>query len=192
MKYYILFVYIFTITICNSSAQQIIIPVENYIDYWDNDDLEIPDGAHIKDVNGLLDKYVGTWKGTYQGKNYEFYIKKVTLKSKVSNLLKDRLIMRYKIIGISGEIIADNTYMNDEEPLIIDGWYLAKTKTYYVLNYFGFDGECGQNGRIYISIKNTNSNLMGLRLSVYGEVDPNCTEIASQVLPTNNMLLTRQ
>lgn len=63
------------LTIFGCKAQ--IIPVEEYRNYLDNE-IEIPDGAYIKDVNNLLDKYVGTWIGVQNSKTYEFRISKLT------------------------------------------------------------------------------------------------------------------
>lgn len=44
-----------------------------------------PAAEYVKDINGLLNRYVGTWKGTYEGKVYEFnLIKKENVISEFS------------------------------------------------------------------------------------------------------------
>ena len=59
-----------------SCKAQSILPIEKVIDYR-NSKTGIPQNiTQIKDVNGLLNKFIGVWKGTYNNKNYEFYIYK--------------------------------------------------------------------------------------------------------------------
>ena len=68
----IFFIGCFILSIANCIAQQII-PVENQINYINNE-IEYPDNTYIKDVNNVLGKYVGTWKGMYNTLNYEFIV----------------------------------------------------------------------------------------------------------------------
>ncbi|MDA9339700.1 hypothetical protein N9Q68_01880 [Polaribacter sp.] len=63
-----------------SCKAQHIIPVEDVVEYRNSEGglLGDRDYVYVKDINNLLDKYVGTWKGTYSGKNYEFKVIKIT------------------------------------------------------------------------------------------------------------------
>ena len=63
------------ITALSCKAQ--IIPIEEQINYMNNE-IEIPDGAYIKDVNNLFNKYVGIWIGTHNNKTFELHIEKST------------------------------------------------------------------------------------------------------------------
>ncbi len=171
------------------SKAQTILPIEEQVDYRDSEE-GIPETiTYIKDVNGLLEKYVGTWKGTYQGKTYEFIVDKVT--EDVYGTLFDLLQIRYKITDSSGAIAADNTWDTTGDSAI-KGAYLAKTKTYYVLDYYGFEGRCGENGYVLIEVFGANNDQMKLFLEVQGERAHDCTETAEQVLPTESITLTKQ
>src|SRR5690606_13097731 len=64
------------------SCKAQIIAVEDFEDYPN----ELADGAYIKDINNVLGKYVGNWKGTYNNRNYEFRIIKYTRESETRPL----------------------------------------------------------------------------------------------------------
>ncbi|MBZ9652200.1 hypothetical protein LB454_09245 [Psychroflexus sp. CCL10W] len=50
----------------NAQIQQAgIVPLEDYVKYKTYDNLNIQDVTYFKDINNHLDKYVGTWTGTY-------------------------------------------------------------------------------------------------------------------------------
>ncbi|WBX77348.1 hypothetical protein PG911_03550 [Tenacibaculum ovolyticum] len=166
------------------SCKAQIIPVEDFENY----NQELPNGAYIKDINNLLNKYTGTWKGTYNTKNYEFKIIKYTRVSEIRNLKFDKLLMRYEITASNGTVIENTLNLPNTSNFIIRGSYLSN-KGSYVLNYVGFN-DCGQNGTIFIRV---NGNTMDLFLSVDGELGLDCTTGAvEQVLPVNGIKLTKQ
>ena len=185
------------IVVINISCKaQNILPIERMINYIEDEDKGLLDDgiSYVKDVNGILNKFVGTWKGSYQNKNYEFKISKNT-KQEVS-IKKDRLIIRYKITDSRSGIrlaIANTLNLPTEDGYIITGDYLARNGS-YVLDYFGLKGECGQNGTMFINVKDTTPNLMDLFLHVKGEIyHPECTTgYAAQVMPIEGITLTKQ
>jgi hypothetical protein len=63
---------IFSIVSCKSQ----VLPLENAYVYIENQDVGIPDNInYVKDVNNLLDKFIGIWLGTHENKNFgEFSI----------------------------------------------------------------------------------------------------------------------
>ena len=105
------------------SCKAQIIAVENYNNY--NNDL--PDGAYIKDVNNVLGKFTGTWKGTYNNKNYEFRIIKYTEDNTKLKYKEDLLLIRYKITDSNGTVLEDTTTLANESPYVIKGSYLNKS-----------------------------------------------------------------
>ncbi len=174
-----------------SCKAQNIIPVENYRQYLD-DEIEIPDGSYIKDVSNLLDKYVGIWKGSYNNRNYEFVVMKRTVS--FLRITVDQLNIKYKIVNSDGSILENTLNLSDESILVIKGNYLARTKTYYVLDYLGRDTACGQEGFIFIKVYGIGYNNMSLFLEpgrdlIDGEACPNGT---TQILPTDWINLTKQ
>jgi len=139
-----------------------IIPVENFAEYQG----EIHDRDYIKDVNNLLDKYEGTWIGTYSGKEY-----KVAIEKKKSNFLGitgDILLLRYKITDSNGQEIINTLNISDEDTRIVDGEYLengGEPGEYYVMDYLGEESMCGQKGSIYIDFLNGDYNHLHLFLA---------------------------
>lgn len=94
-----------SLTALSCKAQ--IIPIEEDINYRTNE-IEIPDGAYIKDVNNLLDKFIGTWTGTFDNKSYEFGITKQTVS--FLGISIDRLIIKYVITdNVTNQVIVDTS-----------------------------------------------------------------------------------
>lgn len=171
----------------NCKAQ--IIAVENYNNY--NNDLQ--DGAYIKDINNVLGKYVGTWKGSYNNKNYEFRIIKHTFDNTKLKYKEDLLLIRYKITDINNSVIEDTTSLLNDSPFVINGDYYNSNGT-YVLTYLGKDYKCGQNGNLYISVFGNTLSKMRLGFYVDGDISVDCQNgVAQQILPTSGgMELTKQ
>ncbi len=156
-----------------------VIPIEDINTYQG----DVPDGGYIKDVHHLLDKYEGTWVGSFDNKTYKIVINKVV--DSYLEIQEDKLLLRYKITDENGNVIANTINLPDENRLIVEGYRMVDGDTnneYYKLLYHG--EECAQNGIIYISINN-NTNQMNLGLSVPGG-GFSCEDYGSvqQVLPT--------
>ena len=180
------------LTFLSCKAQ--ILPIENVIDYIEMEDTGIPENiVYIKDINNLLDKYVGTWIGTYNNKTYEFIITKIT--EDLFGTLEDKLEIRYKVTDANGNIIEDTTSLTGDSPYIIKGNYLARAD-FYVLSYIGQEANCGQQGDLFIAVGyNNDNNTMKASLQVIGDLIlasecPNGE--AEQILPTEQFTLTKQ
>ncbi len=163
-------------------AQQII-AVEDFNDYQK----ELPDGAYIKDVNNVLGKYVGVWKGVHNSISYEFRIKKYTENNTSLKYKEDTLIMRYKIVDSSGNVIEDTTGLSDSNKLVVKGSYVAKSGG-YVLYYQGRESDCGQKGNIYISAYGSNLSKLQLFLIVENDtLGDNCGNgDTKQIIPIDD------
>lgn len=173
-------------------AQQII-PMEEEINYRKNQ-IEYPSNVYLKDVNGLLDKYVGIWKKTQSNRTYEFRIVKITRESndQYMQFKKDKLEMRYKITNATtGDVIVNTTTLNDG-PLVIKGKHFSANKLVYSLNYIGLNYSCGQNGTVFIQVSQNNLNDMHLFLYAHGETIDCPTGQVPQVLPTDKIVLDKQ
>jgi hypothetical protein len=180
----ILFIGLIILSTISCKAQ--VIAVENFKDYPH----ELTEGTHVKDINNVLGKFVGTWKGTYNNKNYEFRIIKYTRTSTKRNLKFDKLLIRYKITDTNNTVIEDTTTLPNDSMFVIKGSYLTNHGS-YVLYYQGKNYKCGQNGDIFMGVYGTNNTKMKLFLSVDGEMY-DCTKPAQQILPTKSMELTKQ
>ncbi|CAL2087599.1 DUF6705 family protein [Tenacibaculum sp. 190524A05c] len=183
MKKNITLLFIILISI---SCKSQIITIENLVDY--NSDL--PEGAYIKDVNNVLNKYEGVWKGVLDNKTYEFRIIKKTQEYLEERFKEDLLLMRYKITNAKGVVIENTLSLPDNDVMTVSGRYLTKSGG-YLLRYIG-RGNCGQNGNIYISVYDSQNKKMELSLQVDGEFySDNCIQEDEQIIP-RKINLTKQ
>ena len=72
---------------------------------------QIPDDAYLKDTNNELDKYVGLWKGNWDGKTLYLEFKKVKtypiIPGDTHPYYKDRILGERKIINANGVVEID-------------------------------------------------------------------------------------
>ncbi len=180
------------ITLFTLSCKAQILPIENAHIYIKNPDVGIPENiTYVKDVNHLLDKYIGAWIGTYDDKTIEFRV--VSYVDNSNGTLWDELLARYKITDAVGNIIVDTTSLGNENELVCFSEYLDETGT-YMMYYLGYEHICGQQGYMYLDVGNT---LNTLRLMVYPNVDiidleecPNGE--AEQIMPRHFITLNKQ
>ncbi len=175
-----------------SCKSQTIMPLEEVKNYINSENGIPKNITYIKDVNNVLDKYVGTWKGTYNNRNYEFRILKIT--NKPGRITEDRLLMRYVISDSNGTIVEDTRALPDTSSYVIKGDYLDGS--FYELYYIGKESLCGQIGSIIIDIQpNSNNKVMRMLFLPQQEIlsltdCPNGS--ATQIMPLNNLILTKQ
>ena len=172
-------------------SNQQIIPVEDHYDILFGLNLtQINPGDHIKDVNNVLDKYVGIWVGTYNNRNYEF---RITEFSEVTEgITNDILHIRYKITDVNGTIIGNTTNLNSESPLIIIGLYLTNTG-FYVSYFVGPNGKCGQSGNLHIIVTENNTKLGVIFFPEPDIIDGSeCTQAVDFLFPQTYTLFDKQ
>lgn len=137
---------------------------------------------YFKDINNILGKFVGTWKGTYEGKKYEFRITKDI--SRYMVMKYDRLLVRYIVSDLSGNIIENTTSS------LSSGTYIIKGHDYnngwYYLLYHAKGGNCAQSGEIRLSVNN--KNMDGIFRSTKDLVDlTECPTEINQYFPVNKI-----
>ncbi len=182
-----------TLIVLSCNAQ--ILPMEQAYVYYENDEIGLPENiTYVKDVNHILDKYVGVWIGSYQNKTYELRIMKHTLEGSYG-LLEDILLLRYIIKdNNTNAVLVDTTNLPNENGKVVKGLYLAEDGI-YKLFYNGMESLCGQQGTMYLAI--IPPDYTTLKMFIYpdselinsidcpnGEVD--------QVMPLNFMTLIKQ
>ena len=117
----------------------------------------------IRDVNNVLQRFVGNWKGNYEGKNYEVLVTRGTRPFRKTGI-NDILILRYKITSSYGTVIEQTLTEPNSADGSITGYYLQNRT--YIFNYQGLDYNCGQSGQVYITAGyEGNPNKMGLHLN---------------------------
>lgn len=179
---------ILVITLSYSCKAQIV-PIEKMVDYIDEGNGVPENTTYIKDVNNLLDKFVGVWKGSADGKTFELRIVKYTEDS--YGIKEDLLLMRHIIKNSNGTVIKNTTTLANSNVLVSSGNYLEKNGT-YVLNYVSDDEKCGQTGDIFINV--TSNQMLFSYNKDFGLNDPDeCPNgKVPQIFPKVQFTLTKQ
>ncbi len=196
MKKIILTIYL--LTSLYSMAQTL--PLEQYNDLTGNLEDNAAGITYIKDVNGVLNKFVGTWKGSFDGKQLEIVVKKYT--RDISQAVKsyhpvglkwDQLIAKIKLTDQNGVVTYNTLNFPDDSPSIM--YKKAYRNPYtYSFYYEGKNSQCGDNGftSIYIK-KNTQDTKAYLVYLHRGEQSPSCQTSIDPVFPNDQgILLTKQ
>lgn len=134
---------------------QTIIPVEKSIDYFEAGK-GIPDGTYLKDVNHLMDPFIGTWQGSIDNKTYTFYVAKITRKGKGGAISVDELEVRHYIVDNSTGVILEDT--RNTSRIYIKGDCFKKDLSDYALDYWGNNSRCGNKG--WIRLKSVSPTTM--------------------------------
>jgi len=189
MKTQTLYYLILILTTLSCKAQ--ILPLENCVNYIDQEDTGIPENiTYIKDVNNLLNKYIGVWIGNYDNKAYELRITKTTTHD--DGISVDELRVKHKITDNNGNVIEDTTTLQDDNYLVISGMHIGRSGSYF-LNYIGNEADCGQFGTMLISVGYNNSN-NNMRLGLHigrDIITADCPNgAATQIFPSEGQGMT--
>ncbi|MET3538248.1 DUF6705 family protein [Chryseobacterium limigenitum] len=151
--------------------------------------------TYVKDTNNRLNQFVGTWKGNYNGKQYEIKLdKKINYKKYPDDERSfDRIIGRILVKDASGNVIYNS--MNKPDNQTFFSGYNFQGRTYdmhFVGNY-----DCLESGDVFIETKVANPNEMTLfyNQDKDGWLDPaKCPNFATygSLLPTEKMTLVKQ
>jgi len=158
---------------------QKIVPLENKYGY---NMIDRNEEIYFKDSNNILERFVGTWKGTYLDKQYEFRIEKNTTSYKTMKY--DRLLVRYIITNLNGGIIENTTSLPDLNTYVMKGNYYINNG--YQLSYIANGGNCSQRGVITLYVDDTNLQKMDAILSIRGGLIDvtECPTMINQFFPT--------
>ena len=110
---------------------------------------------YVKDINGTLNKYVGTWKGTDDNKTYEIIVTKTTISHDMHiRIFKfDALLIRYKITDSNGKVLVTTKTLADNNSYVIKGLGFTKQGS-YKLGFRGTDNNSKNEGYILLNVYN--------------------------------------
>lgn len=151
---------------------------------------------YVKDINNTLSNYVGTWKGTYNGKVYEMKFNK-SLYENFMGFKRDEITGRLRITttGNSPIIVFDNFSEPDDKKTRFSGLGLASNLQSYEM-YFGgpFTSGCINRGSIFLKIEPSTPNQMKIKYySARDIVVGDCPSTFSQTFPEQQeIILTKQ
>jgi hypothetical protein len=155
---------------------------------------QIPkDVAYLKDDTGLLDKYLGKWKGTANERTLEFeFTKQLEVDDYNGGAKRDKVIGRLIAKDANGKVIFD-TSNQDELPL--KGWTFTAGLKRYVMSYTGLKLECGESGFVFLErvddILKINFLPQG-DIIVIGDEPGRCPKDYKPILNRTGLELTKQ
>lgn len=155
---------------------------------------QIPkDVAYLKDDTGLLDKYVGKWKGIANGRTLEFeFTKKLEVDFYNGGPKKDRIMGRLIVKDANGKVIFD-TNNQDEVPL--EGFTFTGGLKRYMMSYTGLKLECGESGFVFLELVD---NILKISFQPQGDIivigdEPGrCPKDYEPILNRTGLELTKQ
>ena len=157
-----------------------------------------PPFNYVKDVNNVLNKYVGDWKGTFNGLTYEIrFIKK---EYQGEDIKDDRLIGRIRITtapsgGFASLTIFDNFGETDDAKTGFTGSRLQSDLKGYMAYFVGEAPEgCINYGMVYITVLDSSPNQMKLDFFPdYDTVVEDCPTSFQTTFPVKQVInLTKQ
>lgn len=155
-----------------------------------------PDYNYAKDINNSLEKYVGTWKGTYNGRQYELKFNKNLYQGFLGNK-RDRIKGRLRIttIGNLPLIIFDNYSELDDEKTNFSGLGFQPNLQSYIVHFSGpLTSGCINSGDVYLTINPNTPNQM--KIFYWSDKDivvGDCPSSFTQTFPEKQtIMLTKQ
>ncbi|OCK51917.1 hypothetical protein BA768_14425 [Chryseobacterium sp. CBo1] len=151
---------------------------------------------YVKDINNTLDKYVGIWKGSYNGRTYEIKFNKY-LYEDFTGFKRDRIKGRLRIIttGNLPLTIFDNFNELDDNKILFSGLGLTTNLQSYEMHFSGpYTKGCMNSGSIFLKINPSTPNQMTI---IYWSdkdiVVGDCPSTFTTTFPQQQeILLTRQ
>ena len=136
LKYYLLLFILFTVS-CKSQTVSLETAAQCM---QENPPFPCPNFTYVKDINNSLNKYVGTWEGSLNGKNYEFkFIKKENV----------------------GEDIKDDSFTEaDDDKTHFFGTNFQPDLKAYIVYFHGPSIGCAEYGDVYLRIQPTTPDQM--------------------------------
>jgi len=178
----------------NAQIQQAgVVPLEEYYAYKTQDNLKLSDVTYFKDINNHLDKFVGSWVGTYDNNTLELHISILENQMGV-RLAFDKLSIKYKITDANGNELVNTLNMFDSYNYHMSGLFFADTTSVYQANYIGMEVECNQKG--YAILRMLNNNTINFWIIPSNDmIGPGCPTGNIHIMPTdkdNAVTLTKQ
>ncbi|MPS64204.1 DUF6705 family protein [Chryseobacterium sp.] len=154
LKYYLLLFILFTVS-CKSQTVSLETAAQCM---QENPPFPCPNFTYVKDINNSLNKYVGTWEGSLNGKNYEFkFIKKENVGEDIKD---DRLIGRLRITDSNGNIIYNSFTEADDDKTHFFGTNFQPDLKAYIVYFHGPSIGCAEYGDVYLRIQPTTPDQM--------------------------------
>ncbi len=179
----------FTIQVSCQVTQ--IVPLKTY-DY--------NNGAYLKDLDGILPFWVGTWKGTVDNREYTFQFTKftqhLTTFSNGDYYYSDMIKAKFKVVDLStNQVLYDDLNVTEFEDYKIR--YLAHLLTDYFFAFYDTESNC--NNRVRFTLVKGDNALNQIEYkdfrynqNIYLECPYETQADIPMFLPKTNLVLIRQ
>lgn len=135
---------------------------------------DVPVGAYYKDLDGELNKYIGLWKGIWNGKTLFLDLKKVKYFYDGNNAYyKDQIFGERKVIGTNGSVEIDRISNFDYLAPEFRGMTISLKNGNWKRLHFYPKNMCGKMATL--DITSFTGNQMTLHFEYLPSIiDPNC------------------
>jgi len=170
-----------------------VVPLESYQNYKMDNNLQFQKGMYFKDINNLLDPYLGNWVGSFDNKTLEMQIS--ILENDIGpNIALDRIQIKYRLTDSNGEDLVNTLNYFDNYRFHIYGKYFSVNNDSYLLRYAGYEVDCNQKGLGFLTM--INQTTMTFYIAPEGDlIMGNCPDGNIHILPTSEataVTLTKQ
>lgn len=188
----------FLLSSCAVNAQQTL-SIEQAAQFTDNENDLPEDTTQVHDLNNILDPFVGTWNGSYNGNSIKLKVFKYRSQGKYSRIEEDALNIKYYIFNPNGNLIVGSSQVGISEifgiTYSLDGSYQLRlqdacynARAIYIRPYV--DMSVSGNHR-YSEKRNLEFVIMPDTLTGISSTDdtnPNCVS-TTNYLPITEMLV---
>ncbi|MEJ8589669.1 hypothetical protein JSO54_00190 [Riemerella anatipestifer] len=150
--------------------------------------------TYIKDVGNRLDKFVGIWEGTYNGKIYTFkFNKRTRYGDDKGDRVRDLLFGRMKVQTSNGKVIYNTLSESDDDKTYFFGKNFQRNT--YMMNLI-INTACNDSGVVFMEVYSKQPNKMRLymdrdKIWYNPERCPNY-ETYEVTIPNEEIILTKQ
>ena len=125
---------------------------------------DVPQNSYLKDIPNELNDYVGTWNSNWNNKEIQLIIsKEVNKYNSGLDIYIDRLVMKFKVTDLNGNVLFDNLNLTNNEAKV-KGLNFKNGSDKYVFSYVDAD-LCMRSGYISIIFTNTSKTQFNWKFS---------------------------
>lgn len=155
------------LTLSISTKAQVTISLEQADAYLSTPDGIPEDVSYVKDVNHILPKFVGVWKGMADGKTVELHLNQfLHLPSSADGFKIDQIAGRLLIKDqATGSVLYNTLNVTNNEDTDFKGYYPINGSYVMIFSNKNDINNCMDDGKVYISVNNT--TLVNMTMNFY-------------------------
>lgn len=162
MKKHIILSAFICFSLISCKTKEAIVPIEEFSSYTSGRTTALPKNLYFKDVNGLNQKFTGTWIGGYNGNKFELDITEYKeWKSEQSTIKYDQLLMLYKVTDSSGVVLRNTLDLPEKEAMthLVEGQTFDENNNYVFLYVVTENEDCKYFAIMNVGLINQDTQL---------------------------------